>query len=114
MRIPEKDRANDQEKYLESFVWTHTQDPKHKNSWVPRQQQSGDCHHNNYGYSSCHGNRSDKCGRSLLSDLYSDYSYNNRRRCSYRCHNSHMRSPPHHRNYYKFRSEERSDFGVED
>ncbi len=36
MRVPEQDRTEEQKKYLDSFVWHHTQDPKNKKPWVPK------------------------------------------------------------------------------
>ena len=80
MRVPEKDRTDDQRSYLESFVWKHTTDPKLKRQWAPPNRSDGGNRRNGDGYRSRRARGKRRRDRYSSSESDSDDSYHSRRR----------------------------------
>ena len=83
-RVPEKDRSDEQNKFLSSFKWKHTVDPKAKRPWNPPTRPRDDQRRK---YDDRHSRRArgrDKRRRSPSSDSYSDDSAPSRRHRSRR------------------------------
>ena len=92
--MPEADRSNEQTKYLSSFKWQHTKDPKAKRPWNPPGRPREDQRRN---YDDRRSRRARGGGgkrhRSPSSESYSEDDAHSRNRRSRRGRSNRNRSP---------------------
>jgi len=92
--VPEADRSNEQTKYLSSFKWQHTKDPKAKRPWNPPGRPREDQRRN---YDDRRSRRARGGGgkrhRSPSSESYSEDDAHSRHRRSRRGRSNRNRSP---------------------